>query len=174
MEISLPFFIFLARIGDVTLGTIRTICVTRGKRWTAMILGFFEILIWITAVSSVFSHLDQWINIVAYAAGFAAGNGIGMWVESKLAFGIQILSFTSLGRAHAVAERLRFAGLHVTSFSGSGNAGSVALCETIVPRKQVDRVIRMAHGVDPNVLVAIADAREVTAIAKIDMKGIKE
>jgi len=165
-EISLPFFIFLARIGDVTLGTIRMICVTRGRRWTAMILGFFEILIWITAVSSVFSHLDQWINIVAYAAGFATGNGIGMWVESKLAFGIQMLSFTSLGKAHAVAERLRFAGLRVTSFLGGGNTGSVALCETIVPRKQVGRVIQMAHDVDPNVLVAVADAREVISPTK--------
>lgn len=162
MEISLPFFIFLARIGDVTLGTIRTICVTRGKRWTAMVLGFFEILIWITAVSTVFSHLDQWINIIAYAAGFAAGNGIGMWVESKLAFGIQVLSFTSLGKAHAVAECLRLAGLHVTSLSGSGNAGSVSLCKTIIPRKQTEKVIQIALCVDPNVLIAVTDASETT------------
>lgn len=131
-----------------------------------MILGFFEILIWITAVSIVFSHLDQWINIVAYAAGFAAGNGIGMWIESKLAFGIQMLNFTSLGKAHAVAERLRFAGLHVTSFSGNGNTGSVAFCRTIVSRKQVERVIQMAHGVDPNVLVAVTDTHEVTSLTK--------
>jgi len=160
----LPFFIFFARIGDVTLGTVRTICVLRGRRWTAMGLGFFEILIWITAVSSVFAHLDQWVNAVAYAAGFAAGNGVGMWVEGKLAFGIQMLSFTSQGKAQAVAERLRFAGLRVTALSGDGNVGSVALCATIVPRKRAEQVIRMARSVDPDVLVTVADTRETTAL----------
>ena len=170
----LPLFIFLARIGDVTLGTIRTICVMRGRRCTAMALGFFEILIWVAAVSSVFAHLGDWVNAVAYAGGFAVGNGVGMWVESKLAFGIQMLSFTSQGKAHAVAERLRFAGLRVTAFSGAGNDGSVALCATIVPRKQARQVIKMARSVDPDVLVTVADARETTAVTTLAGPSLRE
>jgi uncharacterized protein YebE (UPF0316 family) len=159
----IPFVIFFARIGDVSLGTIRTICVTRGQRLAAVTLGFFEILIWIVAVSSVFAHLDHWINAVAYAAGFAAGNGIGMWLEAKLALGVQILSFISRGKAHAVAERLRYAELRVTTLSGSGRDGPVALCVAVVPRKQTRAVIKMARDIDPDVMVTVEDVRETSA-----------
>ena len=86
----LPLFIFCARIVDVSLGTIRIICVVRGFRTTAVIMAFLEVAIWVYAVAGVFSHLDQIINVLAYAAGFATGNAVGMWIEQKLALGDEV------------------------------------------------------------------------------------
>lgn len=169
---ALPFFVFFARIADVSLGTIRTICVMRGQRVAAVCLGFVEILIWITAVSSVFAHLDQWINAVAYAGGFAAGNAVGMWIEGKIALGIQTVSFISQGNSHAVAERLRTENLRVTTLTGAGRDGPVSICMAIVPRRHTPHIIRVAREIDPAVLVTIEDVRETTAMrASIDGAG---
>lgn len=159
----LPVFIFVARITDVSLGTVRLICVTRGQRLVAVVLGFFEVLIWVTAVSSVLSHLDRWINILSYAAGFAAGSALGMRIEQSLALGVQMVTLLSRGEAHAVAARLRYAEMVVTTFEGSGREGPVAICFVVVPRRQTPLVIRMAREVDPNVVVTVEDVRDTTA-----------
>lgn len=159
-----PLLIFLARVTDVSIGTVRLICVTRGHRAVAILLGFFELLIWVFAVSSVFAHLDRWINIVAFAGGFAAGNALGMSIEARLAMGVQTLSFISRGRANAVAERLRYAGLPVTTLVGSGRDGPVVLCMAVVPRRQTPTTIKMAKEIDPDVVVTVEDVRQTTAV----------
>jgi uncharacterized protein YebE (UPF0316 family) len=81
----LPFLIFLARICDVSTGTVRIIFVSKGKRNIAPFLGFFEVLIWIVAISKIMQNLDNYVNYIAYAAGFATGNFVGMLIEERLA-----------------------------------------------------------------------------------------
>ncbi|MBN1489469.1 MAG: hypothetical protein JXA69_06075 [Phycisphaerae bacterium] len=157
-----PMFIFLARLTDVSIGTLRTMCVVRGMRWLAPILGFFEITIWITAVSGVLTHLDHWYNILAYAGGFAAGNSLGILLEQKIAIGMQAIRLISKGRSAAVAEGLRLAGFVVTEITGHGNAGDVSLSIVVVPRRYTPVVLKVAHGVDPDVLSSIEDLRSAT------------
>lgn len=65
----MPFLIFLARICDVSIGTMRIIFVSKGNRKVAPVLGFFEVLIWIIAISKIMQNLDNYINYIAYAAG---------------------------------------------------------------------------------------------------------
>src|SRR4030065_1709627 len=89
--VILPVIIFLARICDVSIGTMRIIFVSKGKKKIAPVLGFFEVLIWIIAISKIMQNLDNYINYVAYAAGFATGNFVGMIIEEKLAMGIQMI-----------------------------------------------------------------------------------
>jgi len=159
----LPLLIFVARIADVSVGTTRLICVMRGQRLLAVVLGFVEIIIWVFAVSSVLSQLGRWANLLAYAGGFAAGNAIGMWLEGRLALGIQAINLFSQGSAAAVAERLRFGDFCVTTLAGQGRHGPVSICHVIVPRKLASSVIRMAREVDPDVVVTVEDVRETTA-----------
>ena len=70
--VLLPCLIFLARIGDVSINTIRIIYVLGGRRWTATMLGFFESFIWLMAIRQIFEHMDNWICYIAYPAGFAS------------------------------------------------------------------------------------------------------
>lgn len=85
MEILLNFmFIFLSRIVDVSLGTVRIILVSKGIRIQASILGFFEVLIWIVVVAQVLAYVSSPIYYVAFAAGFASGNYAGMILEKSL------------------------------------------------------------------------------------------
>ncbi len=154
-----PFFIFFARITDVSIGTMRTICVVRGFRLLAVLLGFFEVTIWVVAVSGVFRHLDRWPNVIAYGTGFASGNAVGMWLEQKLALGMQALRFISQSRSAAVAECLRLAGYAVTVVAAHGREGDVSISFVVVPRRETPTVMRLAHQIDPEVFATVEDIR---------------
>jgi uncharacterized protein YebE (UPF0316 family) len=155
--LMLPVFIFFARITDVSIGTLRTICIVRGYRYLAPVLGFFEVAIWIIAVSGVFSHLDHWYNIVAYAGGFATGNAVGMYIEQRLAIGMQAIRLISTGHSAAVAAGLRLAGYGVTEMKGRGLDGEVSICFVVVPRRETPLVLRVAESIDPDVFSTVED-----------------
>lgn len=154
-----PAFIFCSRIVDVSIGTLRTICLVRGHRSLAPPLGFFEVTIWIVAVSGVLTHLHQWYNIVAYGGGFATGNAVGLFIEGKLAIGLQAVRLVSCTRSAAVAAGLRLAGYAVTEVKGHGLSGEVSLSLAIVPRREVPTVIRVARVVDPDAFCTVEDVR---------------
>ena len=81
----------MARIADVTFGTIRIIFVSRGMKWLAPICGFFEIMIWLFAIGQVFNNLTNITYYLAYAGGFACGNFVGIWIEEKMAIGTLVV-----------------------------------------------------------------------------------
>jgi uncharacterized protein YebE (UPF0316 family) len=155
----LPAFIFFARIADVSIGTLRTICVVRGMRLIAPILGFFEVAIWITAVSGVLQHLEHWYNVIAYAGGFASGNAVGMWIEERLAIGMQAIRLISCTKSAAVAAGLRLAGYAVTEIKGHGLAGDVSISFVVVPRRETAQVIRVAESIDSEVFCTFDDVK---------------
>jgi len=157
-----PLFIFCARVTDVSIGTMRTIFVVRGYRLIAAVLGFFEVTVWLMAVSSVIGNLHRWPNIVAYGLGFATGNAVGMWLEQKVALGMQTVRIISHTHAAAVAEALRFAGFGVTVVRGYGRDGDVCISFVVVPRKEDPVVIKVAEQIDPDVFVTVEDARSTT------------
>jgi uncharacterized protein YebE (UPF0316 family) len=89
--VILPALIFVARVCDVTLGTLRIIFLSRGRRKLAPLLGFFEVLIWIVVIGQLVQHLHSVTAYLCYAGGFAAGNFVGMWLEERLALGTFLL-----------------------------------------------------------------------------------
>jgi uncharacterized protein YebE (UPF0316 family) len=124
-----------------------------------VLLSFAEVTIWLLAVTSVLANLDQWINILAYAGGYATGSAVGMCLESRLALGTQLVTFVSRGTAQAVAERLRFADHNVTTITGRNHEGPVSICHAILPRRQTAAAIRMARQIDPGVTATVEDVR---------------
>jgi len=156
-----PMFIIVARIVDVSLGTLRTIMVIRGHRVMAAGLGFFEVLVWIIAVSGVLQDAT-FVKVVSYAVGFAAGNAVGIIIDQKLGIGMQMISFVSSRRVHSVAFALRLADFRVTEVPARGERQKVALGFTVVSRRQVGKVFDIARGVDPDVQLTIHDVRSST------------
>jgi len=155
----LPLAIFLARITDVSLGTVRTIAVVKGRILIASLLGFVEVLIWVIAVSNVVTRLDQPLNLVAWAAGFAVGNAVGIFIERKLALGDVVMRVISRGQGAEVAEKLRHLGQRVTEFEGKGRSGPVQLLYLVMDRVDADRVERISRTIDPDAVVVTEDVR---------------
>ncbi len=155
----LPILIFLIRVTDMSLDTLRVLFVVRGRRPQAWVVGFVQSALWVIAVTSVLSHLDNLLNVLAYAAGFATGNVVGMRIEERLAIGHSHLRVISRQRGEAVAEAVRSAGYAVTELSGRGKDGTVAILTTSVRRRDIDPVRSEVLQADPDAFVTLSDVR---------------
>ena len=155
----LPVLIFLARVCDVSLGTLRIIFVSKGKKYIAPFLGFFEVLIWITAVSRIMQNLDNYLNYIAYAAGFATGNYVGMIIEERLAMGIQMLRVFASGKGQDLVKSLNSNGYGATSIEAHGAKEKVHLIYTIVQRNDMEDVIRIINDFNPKAFYTIEDVK---------------
>jgi len=155
----LPLLIFFARIIDVTLGTLRIIFISRGRKYLAPLLGFVEVLIWVAVISQLVRGANNLVAYLAYAAGFAAGNFIGMFIEDKLAIGTLIVRLIVQDHADDLIAHLRAAGYGVTSVDAKGASGAVKLIYTIIRRRDLAEVICIIHHEHPNAFVSIEEAR---------------
>jgi uncharacterized protein YebE (UPF0316 family) len=153
--------IFALRVGDMTLDTLRVLVVMRGRKGIAWVLGFFQALIFVIAISSVLNNLNNPLNILGYAAGFATGNVVGMWIEERLAIGHVQLSIVSSRLGTAVAERLRQEGYAITEIPARGKDGTVTLLSCSVLRKSVGRVHEIVNHVDEAAFITVEDVRPV-------------
>ncbi len=159
--IQSALLIFMLRVVDVGLATLRMLIVIRGRRAPAWIIGFSQAIVFILALQAVLSDLDNWLNILGYAAGFATGNVVGMIIEERLALGHTHLRIISSGRGTEVAEYLRDAGFAVTVIPGRGRDGTVSLLNVSVLRKRVLEVKQLVENVDQDAMVTAEDIHPV-------------
>jgi uncharacterized protein YebE (UPF0316 family) len=157
--VVLPLLVFGARVLDVTLGTMRIIYISRGKRNLAPVLGFIEVFIWIAMVSQIVHSANNIIAYLAYAAGFAAGNYVGMLIEDRLALGTLIIRVFVPAQASELVANLRVAGYGVTTVEGEGLSGPVTLVYTIVKRRNLAEVLAVIHQTHPHAFLSIEDLR---------------
>jgi len=157
--VILPLLIVLARICDVTLGTIRIMFLARGRKWFVPLLGFFEILIWLLAIRQIMQNLSNVICYIAYAGGFALGNLIGMSVEERLAFGKVVVRIITAKDGSNLVLSLSRKGFGVTNVPARGSKRDVSVIFTIVDRSDLDQVIQMVERFNPKAFYTIEDIR---------------
>lgn len=160
--VVLPILIFIARILDVSLGTIRIVFISKGFKYLAPVIGFFEILIWLLAIGQIMQNLNNIYYYIFYAAGFAAGNFVGMHIEEKLSIGTQIIRVITRREASKLLKTLKSAGYGVTSADAKGNRRQVKIVYVIVDRRDVQNVIRLIKRYNPSAFYTIEDVKFVS------------
>jgi uncharacterized protein YebE (UPF0316 family) len=160
--VLLPLLIFVARVCDVTLGTIRIIFVSRGQKILAPLVGFVEILIWLTAIGKIMQNLGNVYCYLAYAAGFAAGNFVGIYIEEKLAMGVFLIRIITKKQAAQLIAGLNSEGYGATSIAAEGSTGQVAVVYSVIKRGDVDRVVEIIKQFNPKAFYSIEDVRFVS------------
>ena len=159
--IILPLMVFFARITDVSLGTIRIIFTSRGKKRVAPLLGFVEVFIWVSVISEITRGAHNVIAYLAYAAGFATGTFIGMLIEERLAIGTLVIrAFLPLDHIGLVDE-LRTGGYGVTCVDAQGAKGPIKLVYTVVSRKDLPDVVGIIHNTYPKAFFTVEELRSV-------------
>lgn len=147
--------IMVMRICDVSLGTLRTIFVVQGRKYFAAIVGFVEVLIWVFVIRFVVQNLDQFQNLIGYAAGFAVGNILGITIEQKIGLGFVQLNIISRHFTDQIADRLRKLKYGLTILPGEGSSGGVSIIVTIIPRKYQKKVISIIEEIDKHSFITI-------------------
>jgi len=153
--------IFVLRVFEMTLGTLRIMYVMRGKKFLVWILGFLQAGIFVVAIGSVVSDLDSIWKLIGYAAGFATGNVVGIAVEGRLAVGHTRVHIISPGRGAAIAEHLREGGYAVTEIPARGKDGMVTMLECSVRRREAVKIEQLIRTVDEMAFVTAEDVRPV-------------
>ncbi len=153
----LPVFIFLAEVCVVTISTMRTIFVARGMKFLAPFLGMFEVSIWLFAIGEVMKHLNDWRCSAAFAGGFTLGNFLGILLEEKLALGSVGVHMITHRDASRLIDALRSSNYGVTHIEAEGATGPVQVVYTVVRRKELERVLSIAHRFHPNVFYSVDD-----------------
>jgi uncharacterized protein YebE (UPF0316 family) len=155
--IVLPILIFIARILDVSIGTVRLIFVSRGFKYLAPLFGFFEVLIWILAMGQIMRNLANPVCYIAYAGGFAMGNFVGIYIAEKLSLGVVLVQVITDKDAADLIESLKAGNYGVTSIDGHGISGEVKVIFTIVPRKEVRSVIDLVKKFDTQAFYSVEE-----------------
>ena len=154
-----PILIFLARILDVSLGTLRIVLVARGLRAVSSVLGFFEVFIWLLAISQIVQNLTSITNYIAYAAGFAAGTYVGMTIERALSLGRVLVRVIMPREAADLIMYLIARDYRVTHVPAEGINGPVTIIFTIVRRSRLKDVLSVIRKFDPNAFYTVEDIR---------------
>ena len=134
----------------------------RGNKTIVPVLAFFEVLVWLLAVTRIFQNLDNGVCYIAYALGFASGSYIGIKLEEKLAIGVQLIRVITRKDASTLIEVLRKKGYGVTSLAAEGSQGEVGIIYSVVNRKSINDIVSLIKDYNPNAFYTIEDIRFVS------------
>ncbi len=157
----LPGLIFIARVSDVTIGTIRLIFISRGMKYMAPLAGFFEVLIWILVIGQIMQNLTNPACYVAYAAGFATGNYVGIYLAEKLSLGMVIVRIITQKDASSLLESMKARHFGVTVLDGHGAKGKVQVIFTVIKKAHVQEVQEMIRRFNPQAFYSIEEVGDV-------------
>jgi uncharacterized protein YebE (UPF0316 family) len=160
--VILPVLIFVSRIIDVSLGTLRIIFINRNLRYYAAFTGFFEVMIWLLVIQQIFQRLDNPLYLVAYAAGFASGNFVGVMIENRLSIGRVVIRVITRRDSDALVSFLRTSGYGLTVVDGEGATGPVKIIFIITERKDIPTIVKTIKDFNPNAFYSLEDVRFVS------------
>jgi len=160
--LMLPALIFIARVCDVSLGTIRVIFVSRGYRYLAPLLGFFEITIWLMAIGQIMRDLNNVAAYLAYAGGFAMGTFVGITLEERLSLGMVIVRVITRRDCTPLIDRLKAERYGLTMLDAEGAVGPVTILFTVLKREDLPRVVGIIKEFNPHAFYSVEDVRTAT------------
>ncbi len=155
----LPLFIFLARTCDVTLATLRNVFIARNIRKIVPFLGFFEVLIWLVAVTQTVKNLNNFVSYLAFAGGYSMGIYVGLAIEERLALGKQVIRIITNQDTFNLITALRNANMGTTVIDGHGSKGPVKVIFTTLKRKDVQFVDNLINQHTPGAFYTVEDIR---------------
>jgi uncharacterized protein YebE (UPF0316 family) len=156
MEIFLiSLLIFVLRVVEVGIATIRIVMLVRERSLLAGMLGVVQSVIWVFAAGIVLTNLDSLPRILAFSLGFGVGTALGSVIEQRLAIGHSILRVVTSTGSAPVADSLREAGYGVTELNASGLRGDVRIAFTVVPRKRTRDVLGRVRELNDGAFVTV-------------------
>ena len=159
--IVLPLIIFFSRLGDVSLGTLRHVFISKGYRKIVPVIGFFEVLIWIIVVAQIMKNLNNIACYLAWAGGFSAGTYVGLLIEERLALGLQVIRIITNQNCDNLIENLKQDNHGVTLVDAQGAFGPVKMVFTIIKRKNVRQVVELISQHNPTAFYSIEDIKDI-------------
>jgi uncharacterized protein YebE (UPF0316 family) len=156
--------IFLLRVLNYAISTVRTVAISRGRRRLSSGLAFIEAFLFAVVIASIVQDItENWLNLFAYCLGAAAGGWIGMVIESRFITGYMSVSIVAhdQSRGHDIAVALREGGFGVTETIGQGLQGPVTMVRSVIMKRDVQNLLKIMRTVDSEAFVAVEEAHAI-------------
>lgn len=157
----LAALIFVLRVLNSAVGTVRLVVMARGMVFLTAVLGFIEALVFAYVTANVITDLSNILNLAAYCSGFSLGIYAGMAVEQRFVTSYVRVNIITERNGHDMALVLREMGHGVTEVQGAGGSGDVTMVHSVLLRRDVPETLRAVYAIQPNAFVTMEDARAV-------------
>ena len=152
--------IFFARIVDVSIGTVRTVIMVRGKILVAASLAFIEVMIWfMVAREALMTDINSIFIPVSYALGYATGTSIGTYISKNFLKCIRGVEIISKNNQLELIKAIKANGYAVSVMDLNGNKNGFLLCE--VSNKKEKKLINLVKKYDPNAFIIVNETKYV-------------
>lgn len=152
MNISLYIFIFLSKITENAISTLRMILVSNGKKMLGAVLNLIISIIWIISTSLVVVNNDL-LKILVFALGSFIGSYIGSLMEEKIAIGSNML-FTITKKEIEIKNKLDE--LNYNSYIMNND-----ILIVMVDRKKRKDVLNIIRNIDDKCIIISESARQL-------------
>ena len=153
--------IFIIRIIDVSLGTVRTMVTVKGKNSIAALIGFIEMLIWFIVVKEAMNDSNSSILIaISYALGFATGTYIGGYISGrfiKTNLTLQVIST----KYEKLIEKLRKSNYAVTVIDIEGKNDTSKMLMLQIPSSKLEAIRNIITKIDRKAFVMVDETKYV-------------
>ncbi len=157
--VILPILIFFARIFDQSIGILRIIVATKGLKHVAFIAGFFESLVWLLAISQILKEVDNIVGYIAFAAGFATGNFVGIYLEQRISIGFVVVRVVFRKNSDETIRLLRETNFTITIVDALGSEGAVKMIFSSIKRRELNTFISILNKNNPTAYYTVEDAK---------------
>lgn len=163
VSIGIYVAIFIAKMIEVSMATLRNVLNNRGEKLKGAFIGFFEVLIWLLVVSNVLDTItEDPFKVVVYCLAFSVGNYLGITIENKLAIGTSnIMAIIQEEKRDELTKALRDKGFGVTIVEGQGMEQTVDMLMIYLKRKCVPEAIDLIRQYCPNAMITVNDVRQL-------------
>lgn len=155
--------IFLAKIVEVSLTTMRMLYLNKGAKIHASTIGFFEVLIWIKVASIVLVGIEENpARMFIYALGFATGSYVGILIEERIGLGYSHLEIvTNIEDSLPLISKIRETGKAITVVDGEGKDGKKQILSMYVKRKEKDKILEIAKNINLSGVITVSEIQKV-------------
>ena len=155
--------IFLAKLLEVSIATVRVVLTARGNRIVASLLAAVEITIWLVVTSTVILGItEDPLRAVAFGLAFVFGIYLGIMIEDKLALGLaQVEIIAEFDLAKRITKRFRDRGYGATTFDCEGMDGKKLSIVLKIRRKDVPITIELLKEYK-DLFVTVSDIRKLS------------
>ncbi len=152
----LPVLIFVLRVTNNVIGTVRLILVSREKRVWGFAFASLESLLFAYTAGQVITDLNNIPNLAAYVFGFAVGGVVGMQVENRFVKAYESVTVIATREvSHKIALALRERGHGVTEIMGEGARGEVEELQIVVHRRDLNQALKIIRDIKEDAFVTV-------------------
>ncbi len=156
-------FIFLLKLVENALATLRIIVIANGKKFLGAFLNFLMSFSWIFSTTLVILDIQKDpMKMVVFSFGTFLGSYLGSLLEEKLALGSNMIISISNREKETLASKLREQSYQTIELEGKEQNEEKNILFIVTTRKKKRQAIHLIKRIDKHAIIIVDNAYSET------------